>query len=117
MCLVYLHGNNTPQVLILGCRMLDRVKLKLQEMQTEFVNRRNVLFVSRKTRYKLAELQWEIMCRPLYLSDFSPADFYLFLICDTRTSNKKLMSNSRCPDISAPKQTIFKNEIHNLLNR
>ncbi|GFX21170.1 histone-lysine N-methyltransferase SETMAR [Trichonephila clavipes] len=82
------------------CQQLDDLKLAIDQKRPELANRRGVVFhqdndrlhTSVVTHQKLWKLGWEILMHPLYSSDLTSSDYYLFLALQNFLSDKKLGS-------------------------
>ncbi|GFW97406.1 putative DD34D transposase [Trichonephila clavipes] len=73
------------------CQQLKSLKLVMAQKRPELANRRGVVFHQETAGHShLQTFGWEVLMHPLYSSDLSPSDYYVFLALQNFLSDKKL---------------------------
>ncbi|GFV67472.1 histone-lysine N-methyltransferase SETMAR [Trichonephila clavipes] len=83
------------------CHQLDKLNDALQQIRSELINRKGVVFHQDNTRphtslvihQKLLQLEWDTMPHPPYSPDLAPSDYYLFRSFQNFLDGKTFTSN------------------------
>lgn len=90
----------------LYCNQLDELNRKIQKKRPSLANRKGIVFhqdnarphISKQTKQKLKELNWDLLNHPPYSPDLAPSDFYLFRSLENNLAGRRFTSLEEIQD-------------------